>query len=220
MSSRYSYEPLREGDTVIVNRPPSLWQGSCEPMIVLLWDRECIGLSPHNCADFNADFDGDEVQVYPVSELDSKEECKSWAILTEDRLGLEGIKGLIPHYHSHHPDFQATNYIRHSTYTMAEICGRQTLTALDTRSRMKQECVYMCARMDTGGMASEGETNLEAFYRLSIEGIVDIMTQQLSQGEIGRVTRAARLACAQAGRCDTSGLRDSQYSAHRDHGRD
>lgn len=75
VSPRYDYLPLEEGDTVIVNRPPSLWQGSCEPMVVRLWGRECIGLSPHNCSDFNADFDGDEVQIYPSSSI-----ARRWSV--------------------------------------------------------------------------------------------------------------------------------------------
>lgn len=93
-------------------------------MVVRLWDRECIGLSPYNCKDFNADFDGDEVQVYPLGEARSLAECSRWSIPLDDSLSLEGMETTVPGHSTHSKDYTRSNFMMHTTVTMREVIGR------------------------------------------------------------------------------------------------
>ena len=61
------YRALQDGDVVLVICPPTLWEASAQIMRVALWNDTAIGLYPGNCAYYNADFDGDEIQIYPVT---------------------------------------------------------------------------------------------------------------------------------------------------------
>lgn len=73
--SRY----LQEGDMVICNRPPCLWIGGVQPMRVVIDEtRTCLGFPTLACAPYAADYDGDEVQLYVVTNRDSIAECNMW----------------------------------------------------------------------------------------------------------------------------------------------
>jgi DNA-directed RNA polymerase II subunit RPB1 len=60
---------LRNGDIVLTNRQPSLHQGSIMAHFVFLVDGVCIKLPESDCTSYNADFDGDEINIFlPQSE--------------------------------------------------------------------------------------------------------------------------------------------------------
>jgi hypothetical protein len=51
-------------------------KGSCIPVYVKPWNRHSIGIHPYHCKSLNLDFDGDELQVYMVTRLNSSSEIK------------------------------------------------------------------------------------------------------------------------------------------------
>jgi DNA-directed RNA polymerase beta' subunit len=65
---------LLEGDYVIVNRQPSLYRNSKLLLRVKFWDQITIGLSVQLTKNFNADFDGDEMNVHVPQILDVRAE--------------------------------------------------------------------------------------------------------------------------------------------------
>lgn len=59
---------IRNNDHVILNRQPSLWRGSVALMkVVLSRHAKSISFHPSLCSRFNADFDGDEMNVFVVN---------------------------------------------------------------------------------------------------------------------------------------------------------
>lgn len=65
----YIERPLRVGDTVVLNRQPSLHAPSMQAFKVeIISDADSMGINTAVCKPFNADFDGDEMNVHvPVS---------------------------------------------------------------------------------------------------------------------------------------------------------
>jgi len=59
---------LREGDTVVLNRQPSLHRGSMMGHIVRMRPADyCLSISPTVTVPYNADFDGDEMNLHTTS---------------------------------------------------------------------------------------------------------------------------------------------------------
>ncbi|KNZ50834.1 putative dna-directed rna polymerase subunit beta protein, partial [Puccinia sorghi] len=81
---RYREVPMKDGDWVILVRPPSLGHSNVQPFRVRIWDKPCLGLYPGHCSEYHGDFDGDEMQMYHVSSEDSVVECENWAPVGRD----------------------------------------------------------------------------------------------------------------------------------------
>jgi DNA-directed RNA polymerase subunit A' len=59
-----AYRPIKDGDVVLVNRQPSLHIGSMMAHIVRIMPGLTIRLPMATCKSYNADFDGDEMNIY------------------------------------------------------------------------------------------------------------------------------------------------------------
>ncbi len=79
--------PVRDGDYGILVRQPVLWHGGIRPCVIRVtpntahtpetWDVDCsMGLPISMCSTFGADFDGDEMSLFPVRTPKAMEECK------------------------------------------------------------------------------------------------------------------------------------------------
>ena len=67
---------LRDGDIVLLNRQPTLHKGSMLAMEVLIRKHRTIRMNLAICKSFNADFDGDEMNLHIPQGLESQAELK------------------------------------------------------------------------------------------------------------------------------------------------
>jgi DNA-directed RNA polymerase beta' subunit len=67
---------LSKGDLVLFNRMPSLHKHSINAMRVVPMNQKSISFNPAICVPFNADFDGDTMNVYVVSGREAQEELE------------------------------------------------------------------------------------------------------------------------------------------------
>ncbi|KAG0064906.1 hypothetical protein BGZ90_002001 [Linnemannia elongata] len=183
-----SSRSIQEGDYMLVVRPPSLWHGNTQPMRVKLWDRESIGFSPANCEEYHADFDGDEVQIYPLGSDEAIAEAMAWVDAAGSHKPLDDIAHLIPDYDERNDNIK--NFMKHTTLSIRELAEGIEINRAGARARMKESTAMLSVNMMNTDM------DAELFYQESLRGINDVMAQQLTQGAIGEMSRHARLAAA------------------------
>lgn len=207
----YTEDCLREGDWVVIVRPPSLWAGNVQPAKVVLWDHECFGLDPSNADEFHADHDGDEMQLYFIGKENSIEQCKKWKKLTPCKfletvrnniLPMSCIKPVLTMRYQKsnieqseyppeiYPQLRKT-FMIHSTLSIKELLDGERLPPIAKAARMKEPMANMFVER-----LKNPEKVFEDFCKESIRGIKDVMAQQLNQGYLGDMSRQARLAAS------------------------
>ena len=67
---------LQDGDYVLLNRQPTLHKGSMMSMKIVLRKGKTLRMNLAVCASFNADFDGDEMNIHAPQSLESMAELK------------------------------------------------------------------------------------------------------------------------------------------------
>jgi hypothetical protein len=94
---------LRTGDRAMLVRQPCLWSGGIQPIIIKVtdpiirksgehkWDvNYTIRIPPKMCSPYAADFDGDEMTIFPLLSGNSVKECSSfkwnYSSITEDNI--------------------------------------------------------------------------------------------------------------------------------------
>ena len=70
------YRPLEDGDLVILNRQPTLHRNSMLGMEVVRMPHSTIRIHPRVTKGFNADFDGDEMNLFAVQTLAARAEVR------------------------------------------------------------------------------------------------------------------------------------------------
>ena len=68
------HRPLKDGDIVLLNRQPTLHKGSMLAMEVRIRPHKTIRMNLSVCKSFNADFDGDEMNLHAPQSLEAKME--------------------------------------------------------------------------------------------------------------------------------------------------
>ena len=61
-------------------------KAAVSPMRVRIWARDAMGQSPHKCEDYNADFNGEEIQICCIRDPVSIRECCLWSLPTSRAL--------------------------------------------------------------------------------------------------------------------------------------
>lgn len=200
-----------EGDYHMGVRPPSLWAGNDQPQKIVLWDHECLGISPSNADEYHADHDGDEFQSYNLTDSESIQQCKDWKPLSEDKFE-KAVRSLpLPDNcykvkqmkDERRSDYiirrkQYHNYLSlrekfmvHSTLSIKELQDGVKMPAIAKAARMKDAMADMLAQRLRSPSAV-----WEDAYSESIRGIKDIMAQRLNQGDLGDMSRQAKLAAS------------------------
>lgn len=190
-SAHYVEDKLREGDTVIVVRPPSLWSGNVQPMKVKLWEHECLGMSPSNTDEYHADHDGDEVQCYFIGTKAALNECSNWLSLNSDKFDLGSMENLLPKQVVDDVMNRRETFMAHTTVSFKELMDGEQLPPLSNLARVKEPMANMFAQR-----LKDPSSVFSGFIPASIQGIKDIMRQQLNQGPIGEMSRQAKLAAS------------------------
>lgn len=203
-NSTYTETSLQEGDWVIVVRPPSLHLGNTQPMQVRFWKHDCAGIHPESFSVFHGDFDGDEIQMYPVYTDGAVAECEAWeqvpllsfvngrkvynSWLDESLSGDKQSVGRLLNIDK--CDSMSADFISYTTVSAAQMRSGPPSLAFGEYSRNKKKHVDgMHARFNSN-------TTESSFVKESIRGMGDVSRQQLSQGLLGDMTRVAKVAAS------------------------
>ena len=184
---------IREGQWVIAVRPPTLYYSSIRPYRVCMWDKDVIGLPIDHCSDIHGDFDGDEMQVYPVCWQASLRECEGWVDAavkpplhthTGPMVDVIGHEGFMTG-----SDAVMGDWCRHTTRPLHHAPPHLTPAEIAMGTKAAQWNRYCITRRT--------QYDPEAMYRQSVEGMTSVMLQQLPQGEIGGITRVAKVSASE-----------------------
>lgn len=198
----YKERKLKEGDYVMLTRPPPLNIWNTQPMKVRFWNKQCIGVHPETFSAFHGDFDGDEAHIVPLYSPGSLAECEMWETPSNDKFD-EGRRD----YAEAHPDewvdedyWHRCKFMNHTT-----VSSNQML-----RSVVKAKYGNISRNKDSNLRAMHNRFNDTAterdFVQQSIRGMKDVCKQQLSQGLIGDMTRVAKIAAMCFTRPQSGGL--------------
>ena len=201
----YMEDSLKEGDTVIIVRPPSLWARNVQPAKVVLWNHECFGPSASSIDEFHADHDGDEMQMYFIALDSSIEQCNNWIDL-KTCTHLESVmnnplpesivqplssKDCSKTLDSEKYQELRKKYMVHSTLSVRELLEGKKLPSISKSARMKEPMVNMFVER-----LKNQKRVYKDFSPESDRGRRDVMAQQLNQGALGDMSRQARLAAS------------------------
>jgi hypothetical protein len=180
---------LKENDYCILLRPPSLNITSVQPVMIKYWKYHAMGVHTELYTQMHGDYDGDEAHIYPLSNPLSIEEAKNWIHnnLKPFDLARQKILQVIPSYNSTE---YSLDFIKYTTLSTKQIYdGNITLFLGDETRNPTKHLTGTTKRF-------QSDTTEIDFFRESIRGVTDIMTQQLSQSQIGEMSRIARIAAS------------------------
>lgn len=194
-------EVLHEGDFHIGVRPPSLWAGNVQPLKVILWNHECLGISPSNADEYHADHDGDEFQTYHIATEEALDQCKSWKQLNECKFN-KAVRSIELPFNCYKVSKDKRKkffeylglrekFMVHSTLSIKELQDGIPLTQLSKAARIKEPMVNMMVER-----LRNPESVFGKYYSESQRGIKDVIAQRCRQGELGDMTRQAKLAAS------------------------
>lgn len=86
---------LKDGDVVIFNRQPTLHRASIMGHRVKLVEGKTFRLNPISCPPYNADFDGDEMQIHAPQSLASVSEIKNLMMANQQIISMRDGKPLM-----------------------------------------------------------------------------------------------------------------------------
>lgn len=86
---------LQDGDWVLLNRQPTLWKGSMRAKKVKILPGNTIRFSLASTAAFNADFDGDEMNIHPAQSYETKVECEQILSVKANFMSSQDSKPLL-----------------------------------------------------------------------------------------------------------------------------
>lgn len=213
MLSVFREDTLQEGDMVILVRPPSLGIYNTQPLKVVFWNNQCIGIHPETFSAYHGDFDGDEAQMYPIYESDSIQESQGWSVmplpafeegrkvfatvypmLYDNRIthkDLDNIMSVRGHlYGQQSYDKSRARFINFTTLSSAQMMQSNHKLVFGKHSRNKDHHISgMHDRFNNKNLS-------DSFVSESIRGTQDVTKQQLSQGALGYMSRVAKIAAS------------------------
>ena len=197
VGGKYVETDLKEGDWVIVVRPPSLHFGNTQPMRIKFWNKDCIGIHPETFSMFHGDFDGDEAHIYPVFDVDSIAECESWDILplAVFQTGRQMFKDICADCRFDNgildeSDDNNARFLEYTTLSAKQIRDYQCRLVLGEQSRNKHKHISSMSQRFVS------ESTGDSFVLESIRGMEDVKRQQLSQGNLGDMTRISKIVAS------------------------
>lgn len=188
--STYTERSLREGDYVMMERAPSLSKYNNQPMKVMFWDKDCIGIHPKVFSYFHGDYDGDEGHIYALGSPESLAEAKMWKMPLDRNLMAAGeyMEKNFPESYVNSKGEGDLKFIEYTTLSFNEIALAEYHLPIGDMTRNKSGHLKMFKeRLDS----RPGTTT---FLKDSIKGVKDIMRQQVSQGKIGDMTRVSKIS--------------------------
>lgn len=197
----YTERCIKQGDYVMLERPPSLSKFNNQPFIVMFWQKECIGIHPKVFSYFHGDYDGDEVHIYAIGSPKSIEEASLWVhpLDTDLEKALQYVKDKCEDVYTWDGSEGDMRFVEHTTLSFNEISAEDKSLAIGDYTRNGSSYNRMLAeRIRESPGTSE-------FLADSIKGVKDIMRQQVSQGKIGDMSRIARISAMCVSRSKSGG---------------
>jgi hypothetical protein len=197
LSTRFvRYRTLRTGDWGILVRQPCLWGGGIQPVCIEVtddkfmdkdgreWNISCtMQLPPMMCAPYAADYDGDQMTLFPVTTPEAISECKSFK----------------------------WNYANdHVVTASTEVCGRSvqsdevlfdrmsmctTTSFRDSKRDFKVTEAYEMVGLKPSAMREYSNTcrSLEAFVEMGYNFMKSGALKSSLQSDIGALSRRSKL---------------------------
>ncbi|KAG9242104.1 hypothetical protein BJ878DRAFT_189172 [Calycina marina] len=154
-------------------RPPSLSKYNNQPFKVMIWGKECAGIHPKVFSFFHGDYDGDEVQTYALGAAKSILEASLWVYPLDQKL-----ESALRHVEENCKDIY--------TWDGTEEGKKDTSYRRPDWQRLHVHKMFKERIHDKAGT--------KPFLRGSVQGVKDIMRQQVSQDKIGDMSRIARIS--------------------------
>lgn len=187
-TGRYVADYVKDGDCAYLVREPALDSGSNPLVYVYYWNKTALGAHPRIMKGLKGDYDGDELQLYPI--------YSDGAIACTDKWEVDI-----------HPDFDKANkiystltipgkmpgptgFMWHTTMSFKEIKEGYPPPLMCEYNRMKLEHIQMFKER-----YNPAET-ARTLIKSSIDGLNSINIQQHSQPIVGDMSRIARLAAS------------------------
>jgi DNA-directed RNA polymerase beta' subunit len=86
---------LQDGDYVLFNRQPTLHKGSLMAKRIIIKDGKTLRFNLASTKSFNADFDGDEMNVFLAQELDARAELAELCTTKHNIMSCQSTKNII-----------------------------------------------------------------------------------------------------------------------------
>ena len=86
---------LRDGDIILFNRQPTLHRGSMLAKRILIKDHKTFRFNLASTKSFNADFDGDEMNVFLPQDLDARAELLNLSTTMHNIMSSQSTKNII-----------------------------------------------------------------------------------------------------------------------------
>lgn len=188
--SRYEERSPKEGEYIILERPPSLTKRNNQPFRIKYWNKECMGVHPGVFKYFHGDYDGDEVHTYPLGTVEAIEECKQWKHTVDPSFikASSTMRKRFPERYEGTCSDGDLKFMEYTTLSFAQMREGKYRLLIGNETRNKRDHIdMMTARL----RRTEGTSD---FVQNAIKGVSDIMRQQLPQGTIGDMSRTARYA--------------------------
>jgi hypothetical protein len=197
--ARYIERCLVEGDKVILERPPTLTKYNLQPLTVMYWDIDALGVHPSIFSFFHGDYDGDEVHIYALGTNAALSEAAAWRTPTSSDFAKAAayMKFHFPtEYQESRGGYQTGDestdleFLHYTTLSFSQVEAGDILMPLGDLTRCKADHL----RMFHDRISEKQGT--KTFLRDAIQGVNDIMRQQLSQGLLGDMSRVARISAS------------------------
>lgn len=210
----YIETSLQEGDWVIAVRPPSLHLGNTQPLRVVFWDADCAGVHPETFSAFHGDFDGDEIQQYPVYNKGSIQECEAWEILplqnfVDGRRMYNKMLQQMKQRDTSNMTEDEKSELESQLMSMEAHCEEHRAIFLEYSTLSSKQLKEGGHKLYFGDLSRSKSVHVDGMYKRfndrsteksfvseSIRGTDDIKRQQLSQGTIGDATRISKIVAS------------------------
>lgn len=187
--ARYVERSLRQGDYIMMERAPSLSKFNNQPLRVMFWDVECMGVHPKVFSFFHGDYDGDEGHLYALAHPSSVTEASKWRmpldhkLLKAERYMHENFPGKCRMT----PEGGGMEFMNFNTLSFTEVKEGRIGLPMGDWVRNKAEHLEMFKKR------MEVKKGTEFFLQEATRGVKDIMRQQLTLGKLGDMSRVARI---------------------------
>jgi DNA-directed RNA polymerase beta' subunit len=81
---------LKDGDTILLNRQPTLHKGSMMAKKIKVVDGKTFSFNLATCKSFNADFDGDEMNIHVAQSLEARAELEGLSATKHNVISAQG----------------------------------------------------------------------------------------------------------------------------------
>ncbi|KAG7358005.1 RNA polymerase Rpb1, domain 2 [Nitzschia inconspicua] len=197
VDDRVETKRLNDGDWALLVRQPCLWSGSIQPVRIRVTDEDMVGtgderwdvnwtikLPPDMCAPYAADFDGDQMTIFPVKSQEAVDECNRfrWSYDNLSDIGLH--QQLVPRLD------------RRDQYGFSNMCMRSTVCWTDRDTpKFKVTGAHKVCQLNNQAFMNIGKyySSPLDFAKAAISSMNLGASKSSLQSDVGALCRRSRL---------------------------